>query len=111
MDIISKIFAFSKANAISKKSDIRKTQLKNESTPKSVTNLNYDKAELSADARRLFGLQTEALRFLNSIRNANIIDEKDIQEINNKLKSGFYSNSEIINIVSNKLVKLPNFIS
>jgi len=70
---------------------------------------NQDRVEISASGMNKYNLKTESEKYVDSIRNTNLINNEIIQEIRQKIASDSYSNSEVVEIISENLLALENY--
>ncbi len=76
-----------------------------------VSSNNKDSAEISAIGMNMLNLQTESIQYIKMIRETNTIDDEQIQEIKERILSEYYSKTAVVDIISNKMVSMPNYIA
>lgn len=84
-----------------KGSDVSKSIL---STSKS------EKAEISDAECTLLNAKTESVRFIDQIENTRTLSESELQDIRDKVNSGYYFDQKVVEKIAELLLGLPYFL-
>ncbi len=101
-------------NKINKQNDVKKAA-GNEKGKQTVAAANTpsvqnDQVKISSAAQELFSLETEAKKYVNEVNSSKTLSENEILEIRQKVQNKTYLSAEQIDVIVDKLIKLPNYI-
>jgi len=100
-------------NRIEKNTEVKKTRTSekksaNDSAPLRPDQFG-DRADISLSARELFALRSEAAQYLEEVRNSESVSKEQLEEIAEKILTGYYYKEEVLDAIVDKLMKLPYF--
>ena len=102
-------------NKVNKQNDVKKA----DNTQKgmkpgaaaSSSSVQNDQVNISSAAQELLTKKTEASKFVEDVKSAKTLEEKEIQELKQKIRDKGYLSEEIINSIADKLINLPNYFN
>lgn len=68
-----------------------------------------DRADISPSARELFALRAEAAEYLDELRDSETVSKEQLEEIAEKILTGYYFKDEVLEVIVDKIMKLPYF--
>lgn len=68
-----------------------------------------DLAEISDESIKLFKLQKESSQYIDLIKNVHLVSEKQLHELRENVLSDFYSQDEIVDAITDKVLSLSNY--
>lgn len=98
---------------LDKQSDARKIDSKKDTGKVAKGNLvtsENDTAEISDAGRTLLNAKSEAVNYLNQVENTRLINDAELEEIREKVNSGYYFDQKVIDKIAERLLELPNFL-
>jgi len=115
MDSIKNLYNISpESNRINKNNQVNR--LREEEAKASEKGKNQaktssaDLAEISSAGREMLNLRVEANKFIEDVRNAEILDAENFASIKQKIENKYYLSEEVVDQIVNKLLDLPNYL-
>lgn len=71
----------------------------------------HDKAEISDAGRTLLSAKTEATNYIKHVENTRLVSETELQEIKEKISSGYYFDKKVVDKIAERLLELPNYLN
>ncbi len=69
-----------------------------------------DKAEISDAGRTLLNAKTEALNYVKHVENTTLLNGNELDEIREKVNSGYYFDQKVVDKIAERMLELPNFL-
>ena len=93
-----------------RKVDLKKDKSKVDKNDTQVST-NNDKAEISEAGRTLLNAKTESINYIKQVENTRTLSEGELDEIKEKVNSGYYFDQKVVEKIAEKLIELPNYLN
>ena len=98
-----------KQNEVKKADNLQKTT--KSGTASSSSSVQNDQVNISSAAQELLTKKTEAAKFVEDVKSAKTLPEKELLEIKLKIQDKNYFSEEMIDAIADKLMNLPNYFN
>ena len=76
-----------------------------------ANNNSKDQVQISEKGRELLTLKLEAQNYLKDIKESEIVSQKQIDDIKEKIASKYYFDEEVISDLVDRLLNMPNYMN
>lgn len=76
-----------------------------------VNNSSKDQVNISDAGRELLSLKSEAAKYLQDVKDTEVLSVEQVDSIKEKIASKYYFDPEVINKIVDKMISLPNFFN